>query len=600
MLTCLSNMPIAPAQSDPGTRRVLAMARVVGAAVTLAMAALVCRIVQLQISPPPQLAPLVGAQHSKAEMLGRRGTLVDRQWRILATTGLAHRLIVDPQAIADPNTFPERLGYTLGYDPAAVERRLHQLREKRYVVIDRQLDDEQWNKLERFRLPGMFTDVWQERQYPQGSVGGHIIGVMGSEEGHTNRRDVTLEGAERMFDAQLVGKPGSFVYLRDAGRRPMALDVDHYRHPEDGKPVRLSIDITIQSIAEKELAAACQEFGAKTGEMVILDPNTGEVLAMAVYPGFDPNEVEHSTADIRRNRCVTDPFEPGSTFKPFIWAMATEMGVARPEEMINTDQSVGRALRDTHAHGTISWEKVLVVSSNRGMATVGLRMGINKLYQSVKAFRFGELSQAGIPGESKGQVLPLRKWNPRFSVTSVPMGQEISVTPLQLARAFCVFANGGLMVTPTLLARDLNDASDPRNAPIVERVLSAKTANLTKDVLRKVVTEGTGRKADSKFFQIFGKTGTAQVAAKGGRGYEPGAYNGVFVAGAPFNQPRLVVACVIHKPNPSKGYYGGIVAAPAAMRAIEQSLTYMGVKPITPQQVTQPGAALALRAIDED
>ena len=585
-----------PPFPDPtlGSGRVLLVGRVVAVVITLAMLGLIGRVAQLQVSPPPEMAPLIGSQYSTTTLMGRRGSITDREGRVLATTGLAHRLYVDPKRIADPGTFPEFLGFALGYDPAKIGKRLHELANKRYVVIDQKLDDEQLLKLEAIRskadraraavttntasvddvqwkrLAGLYTDLWLERQYPQGAVGGHIIGFVG-QEGHG------FEGAERIFNTQLTGKPGTLGYLRDAGHRPMDVNLAEYVQPVDGKPIRLSIDITIQAIAEKELAKACQEFGAKTGEMVIMNPHTGEIIAMANYPSFDPNEVRTTNPDIRRNRCVTDPFEPGSTFKPFIWAAAVEQGFARPEQMVNTDQSIGRPLRDTHDHGTISWAQVLIKSSNRGMAVVGQKMGTTKLFNAVKAFGFGELTHTGFSGESKGLVNPLHKWNPRFSVTSVPMGQEVSVTPLQLARAFAVFANGGFLVSPTIVAKD---EQDPRAVTVVQRVLSPRTTQITKDTMRLVMTEGTGRFANSQQYALFGKTGTAQVAKKNGGGYETGAYAGVFVGGAPLDQPRLVVACVIHKPDPKKGYYGGIVAAPAVTRTLEQSLNYMGVAPM--------------------
>jgi|GEM_PF-295022 len=581
----------------PGSQRVLIVGRIVATVITFAMIGLIGRVAHLQISPPPQLAPLIGSQHSTTTLMGRRGTITDREGRILATTGIAHRLYVDPHRIVDPGTFPELLGYALGYDPAKIGKRLYELADKRYVVIDQKLDDEQWLKLESIRskaaqqkkdaasattnvssvddvqwrrLSGLYTDLWLERQYPQGAVGGHVIGFVG-QEGHG------FEGAERIFNKGLTATSGKLGYLRDAGHRAMDIDIDTYEQPKDGQSIRLSIDITIQAIAEAQLAKACKEFGAKTGEMVIMDPYTGEIIAMANYPAFDPNEVRTTKPETRRNRCVTDPFEPGSTFKPFIWAAAVEQGFAKPEQMINTDESVGRALRDTHDHGTISWAQVLIKSSNRGMAVMGNRMGSTKLYNAVKSFGFGELTHTGFPGESRGMVNPLRSWNPQYSPTSVPMGQEIAVTPLQLCRAFCVFANGGYLVSPTIQAKDPND---PRSLTVVQRVLSPRTTQITKDIMRQVVTDGTGRKANSSQYALFGKTGTAQIAKKNGGGYEPNAYSGVFVGGAPLDKPRLVIACAIHKPDVKKGYYGGIVAAPAVMHTFEQSLNYLGVAPL--------------------
>jgi cell division protein FtsI (penicillin-binding protein 3) len=562
--------------ADRAAKRVLVVGWVFVAFITLAMLGLLGRVAQLQFDPPPRIAELIDSQKSTITVQGRRASLVDRMGRSMRSTQVAHKLFVDPQAIEDYSTFAEKLGYTLGIDPAMIDRKISARADKSYVVIDRRVSDETLEKFSQLhKLPGVGLDPYLVREYPTGAVASNVLGFVGDE-------GKGLDGLERVFNKELTGTPGKLTFFRDVRHRAVWVEPKGYRSPTDGKSVRLSMDMVIQQIAEDELEATIKQFNAKQGEIIVMAPRTGEVLAMANYPTFDPENMGKAKADQWRNRCVTDVYEPGSTFKPYVWAAAVEQKIATPSEMIDCHGGYyvspgGRHLRDAHGYGMLSWEDVLVKSSNIGMAHIGLRMGSKRLYHSVKSFGFGKLPGSGLPGEVKGIVNPLNKWNPIFSPTSVPMGQEVGVTPLQMARAFCTLSNGGLSVMPTIRARDASDVA--HTAPIVERVVSKRTADITKAALRRVVTEGTGKLANSPYYSLFGKTGTAQVPDKKHGGYLPGAYVGSFVCGAPVDDPQVVVICVIHLPEKSKGYYGGIIAAPAAKRVVEQTLVYMGVPP---------------------
>ena len=280
----------------------------------------------------------------------------------------------------------------------------------------------------------------------------------------------------------------------------------------------MTIDLEIQRYAEDALRETCRSFKADRGELLVLDPKNGHVMAMANWPFFDPTSSARADATHKRNRCLTDPYEPGSIFKPFIFAAALDEGVVRARDIIDTTSSGlwvyrGRRLHDSHAHGRITWDKVLVLSSNIGMGKIGVRMGSRRLHRAVVRFGFGSRTGLGLGGESKGLVTPLNKWNPIYSVTSVPMGQEIAVTPIQMASAFTALANGGVVAKPTLVA----DAS-----PIYQRAVGQRAADHTRKVLRRVVTEGTGKKAQSDLYRIWGKTGTAQVRDPRGGGYACG------------------------------------------------------------------------------
>jgi cell division protein FtsI/penicillin-binding protein 2 len=398
------------------------------------------------------------------------------------------------------------------------------------------------------------------------------------------------------FDARLRPKPGRLVYLRDAQGRPLWVRTDVYQPHEDGESIRLAIDITIQAIAQKYLAQTVQEYGAQAGQIIVMQPYTGEILAMANVPEFDPNHYNQSKPQDWRNRAVTDMFEPGSIFKPFIWAAATQMGVAQPEELIDCTTrgwwkpARGPVLRDAHPSGLLTWEQVLIKSSNIGMGKVGERLGVRKLHQIITAFGFGRPTGSGLPGEMGGLVRPPEDWS-ATDITRVTMGQGVAVTSLQMVRAFCAIANDGFLVTPMILAAQPDAA---QAVPIQERVLLPSIAAHTRSVLGRVVVEGTGRKANSSLYALFGKTGTAQLPDLERGGYLPDGYVSSFIAGAPLDAPRLVVGCFIYRPDKQKGHYGGIVAAPAVKQVIEESLMYLGVPPQTVPRQLAPPAQLVL------
>jgi cell division protein FtsI (penicillin-binding protein 3) len=558
-----------------GASRVLIVGRVMAIGLTVILVALVARVAQLQTHTPPQIADRLDSQKSTAVLAARRGTLLDRHGRMIAVTRTARRLFVDPALIRDRNTFSEHVGYSLNLDPVAVEMAVSRRSRSRYVVIDQRMDEDRAARFDEVRrnIPGLATENIIVRDYPYGTLAGQLIGFVGAD-------GDGLEGLERLFNDRLRGEPGRFRYLRDASGRPLWVEAATYQPNTDGQTIRMSLDITIQAIAEMHLAETVQKYRAESGQMIVMDPHTGEILAMANFPAFDPTAFGRQDADLRRNRAVTDTFEPGSTFKPFIWAAATQLGYARPEEMFDCTtsgvwrSSQGRRLRDARPQGLQSWEGVLIRSSNIGMAIVGERIGERQLHAMVRAFGFGQPTGSGLPGEVGGIVNPLPRWT-HYSVTSVPMGQEIGVTGLQMVRAFAVLANGGFLVTPTIEPV----GQDFEGTRIRERVLSEPIAAKTREVLGRVVTEGTGRRANSRLYAIFGKTGTAQLPDFERGGYHQDQYIASFVAGAPLDQPRLVIGCFIHRPDRAIGHFGGTVAAPPVMKVLEESLLYLGVHP---------------------
>ncbi len=571
-------------ETQRSARRVLWVGRVMIVTLTVVFLGLLGRVAQLQTHPEPGVADLLDSQVASSNVLARRSEIFDRHGRPLAVTRVAQRLFIDPRQIRDRNTFSEDVGYGLDYEPAWVEQTLAARSQSRYIVLDHRLTPERLLALKNLRLTGLATEPVLVRDYPQGHTAGQIIGFVG-------REGSGLDGLELAWDKRLVATHGSYQFLRDARKRPLWVQTTSYQPQQEAKSVRLSIDINIQSIAERVLGQTVDKYNAESGVMVIMDPVTGEIIAMANYPLFDPNHFGDTPQDARRNRAVTDVFEPGSTFKPIVWAALTDMGVMKPAQNVDCTTAgvwrtpYGRNLRDANPLGTLTWDGVLIKSSNIGMAKGAEEITSRQLYDMVTAYGFGQPTGSGLPGEIGGLVNPANKWT-RYSQSSIPMGQEIGVTGLQMVRAFCVLANGGYMVTPTIEAVGTAEA-DTRPQPV--RVLSEAAAAHTREVLRRVVTEGTGRKVNSKLYSLFGKTGTAQLPDPVRGGYHQDRYVASFLAGAPVEDPRLVIGCFIRNPDKKIGHYGGVVAAPAVMQVMEESLQYLGVPTLEadPAQRTQ-------------
>jgi len=343
-------------------------------------------------------------------------------------------------------------------------------------------------------------------------------------------------------------------------------------------------------IAEEELARTCKEFRADHGEVVVMDPKTGEVLALANYPTFHPQNLGDSTNDARRNRALTDPYEPGSTIKPFIVGPAVAGKVARLDTVFDMPASSyvsslrNKPVTDVHHYDHLALWDVLVKSSNVGMTMLGERMGKEKIHHALRGFGFGRQTGIDLPAEDPGLVQPVGKWA-NSDVVSVVQGYAVMVTPLQLARAFCAYANGGRLVRPTIV-KGVLDADgrvvsrvQPGNVEIMPEAVDPLTAMEIKRVLCDVVVRGTATKARSRTWNIFGKTGTAHISNKGGRGYNDSKYTSSFLAGAPAEDPRIVVAFIVHEPDKRLAHFGGAVSAPGASKLIERTLTYLQVPP---------------------
>jgi cell division protein FtsI/penicillin-binding protein 2 len=534
--------------------------------VTLGFLLVPLRVLQLQEAPSPQLAAEIAGDSSRRDTLVRRGDILDRRGRLLATTSLGWRAFADPVEATDPTLIGARLDEAIGIPAIATDRALSGRLHRRYIPVSSILEPWQVERLRSDPIRGIGLEPRPVRHYPQALDAASLVGVVGFE--HSG-----LAGLEHSMERSLHPTAGHVRTIRDVHRRTMWIPPDGFEPGASGESIRLSIDLAIQRLAQRRLRTAVDEYGAAGGRLVIMDCRTGELLA-AVDVSTDEEDTD---ARLRRNRCVTDPYEPGSTFKPFVWAAATQDGLATPDEILPTPSngphrtSFGRRIRDAHYRGPTSWRMVLVKSLNSGMAIVAERMQRSRLRTLVGTLGFGQPTGCGLPGETGGIVTSERHWS-AYTQTSVAMGHEIAVTPVQMARAFCVFANDGQMPTATMRARTTDAVL--LSVPVFEPEIAA----LARRTMVRVMTEGTGKRAQSEDYSMFGKSGTAQLPKAEGGGYHEDRYVSSFIAGAPADTPRIIVLCVIDDPDRSLGaWYGGSTAGPVVRDLVDGVLPYLGV-----------------------
>ena len=573
--------------------------------VVIALAALAVRLVQVHRHRRADL--VAWAQRQRRSVIAipaRRGMIADSKGRVMATSVERPSVFADPNVIphpkvmSDPNiargdqavtdvrvikayeSVADKLGPALGLDPKILADELLCRAGRRFYWVKRLVTDAEADAVKALKLRGVGIIYESERRYPMNDRFAHGVGFV-------NRHGRALAGLELRYDGDLRGQAGQRTVVTDVRRRAIFTAREGYRPPKDGGHLVLTIDAAIQGIAEQKLAAAIQQFRAQAGSVIVMVPRTGEVLALANVPTFDLNRYADYPESARCNLAIQAPVEPGSTFKPFIATAALAEKKTWPGEPIFCHYGLyvagRRRLHDHHPYGTLTFEQVLVKSSNIGMAILGQRLGNEHLHAYVTRFGFGRLTGIELPGEDGGIVLPLRRWT-SYSTTSLPMGQEIATTGIQLATAFSAIVNDGVMMRPRVvrgvLRSDGSVERDGSNPVEVRRVLRKSVARkMARDILVRVVKEGTGRRAALAEYQVLGKTGTAQIAYRNGGGYEPDAYVSSFVGAAPASDPRVLVYMMITRPVKRLGYYGGTVVAPAVREVLSKTLAYLGVPP---------------------
>lgn len=576
------------AESRVDARRQITLAGVALSGLALALAGLVMRLVYINTSLAPRLQAIAEEQQeSHSTLPARRGSILDARGRVLAVSRLRYSVYADPALIEKPDEVARTLAPILEMPAGLIENEIRNSGTPRFCWLKRRVEDAAADAVRALRLPGIGLRGEFQRHWPMHEAAAQVIGFVGSDgEG--------LEGIELSHNAHLRGMDGRRSVRRDVRRRALGGGREELISPRDGGHVMLTIDSVVQSLAERRLAEQVKKYQAEGGVAVVMSPKTGDVLALVSIPTYDVNRRDEARSDARRNCAITDPVEPGSIFKPFVMAGALAGGFVKPNDKFNCYNGVHnfgkRTIHDTHPKGVLDTTGIIVHSSNIGMGQIGQRMGNAALRETLLAFGFGAVTQSGLPGENEGIVPPLGKWN-SYSTTSVPMGQEIAVTPLQLATAFCALVNHGLLLRPRVvqaqLAADHSMDEQVRGPEIIRRVMPADVADfLTQEGLVGVVHEG-GEPLDASPYAMCGKTGTAQVPFRHKRGYEPNAYLSSFMGAAPVHDPQVVVLVMIRKPNRSIGYYGRVVAGPVVRDIVRETLTYLEAPP-TPTDVPAP------------
>ena len=541
----------------------------------------------------------------------RPGTVYGRGWKAPILMAASRQV---PSCFIDPKLLDDRqlgevlvdLSRVLHVDVGDLYAKVAPRREKRFCWLKQEITREEKDALAAWKVTvaeqarqasaGMASDTgrayrkhqrektraigiqyeWR-RTYPNGSCGSTVLGYF-------NRNNEPGGGIHSTLARLLLPRGGRLVLRGDARRRPFAVELSESEMPEDGCNVYLSIDMNIQNTLQIAIAAACEKHQAEWGTGVVINPWTGDVLAMCSVPNFDPNQFNTTDPAKMLNRAICMPYEPGSIFKPMIASSAVQLGVVNWETIIDTGNGTyhaprgGRISDHGSRYGVISVRTGIIKSSNVLMAKIGGILGNRDLHTLLGTWGFGQKTGIHLPGESGGIVRPLQKWD-GYSTPRIPIGQEVSTTALQVAMAYGAIANGGILMRPRLVQKVVGaDGKLLREVPAqpVRRVLSKAVANQTVEVLEEVIQRGTGKNCKIPGYRVFGKTGTAQIAGVGG--YEGNGYCASFVGGAPAGKPALICLISIYKPS-RYGYYGGSVAAPAVRDVLEKSLRYLHIPP---------------------
>ncbi|KTF34876.1 peptidoglycan D,D-transpeptidase FtsI family protein [Xanthomonas translucens] len=492
-----------------------------------------------------------------------RGMITDRNGEPLAVSTPVESIWVNPQELLrNPDRIPQ-LAQALELPSDELTAKLSQKSDKEFMYLKRRINPDKAHAVVALGIPGVFSQREFRRFYPQGEAMAHVLGF-------TNIDDRGQEGLELAYDEWLRGKPGSKRVIRDR-KGAIVESIDLVKPAEPGKDLTLSIDRRIQFLAYKELRNALAQNNAAGGSIVVMDVATGEIMAMVNLPTYNPNSVTGVNSDARRNRAVTDLVEPGSTMKPLTISTALKAGVVTKDTLIDTNpgyMAVGRfTIKDVpRNNGVLTVTGVITRSSNIGAAKIGAKLPDQTFYDQIHSYGYGSAPHSGFPGESAGVLPPPGRWS-GSSKTTMSYGYGLSVTPLQIARAYCALGNGGKLVTPTFIKGQHEETKDVLSPAIAKEVVT---------MMETVVTQGGAKGAAILGYHVAGKTGTARLNGPGG--YIRGHYNALFAGLVPASNPRFATVIVINDPQGAK-YYGGLVSAPVFHNVMEGALRLMDVPP---------------------
>ncbi|MBN2359403.1 MAG: transpeptidase family protein [Deltaproteobacteria bacterium] len=565
---------------------------VVELAVLLCLTTVLARAVQIQVLHGARLRAMAQEQYLKEmEISAPRGSIYDRNGRALAVSVGVESIYVNPGQL-DRSRLVE-LAAATGQKPAALQKKLEG--RKSFAWVKRQARPPEIEAVRRLELPGVHFTSESKRFYPNRELAAHVLGFVGLD-------GAGLAGLELKYDASLRGRTVEIGVLRDAHGRPLSTGDILPVTSMEGDNIQLTIDAAIQQLVEDRLAAAVAQCNAASGSVLVIEPETGAILALANVPTFNPNDINRHRLAAERNRVISDVFEPGSTLKPIVIAAAIEQKVVSPDEQIFCEEgviAVGRhRIRDTHPHGLLDLSDIIAKSSNIGALKVGTRLGAGRLHRALCEFGFGEKTGIELPGEVSGMLAEPGRWS-KARLATVSFGQGIAVTAMQLASAVNVIANGGTAGRPYLVERVVSRDGTVRfqHEPEPRVVTSTETARAVAAMMERVVAAGgTGTNAAISGIRVAGKTGTAQKVDPVSGGYSADKRLSSFVGFAPVEAPRVLALVVIDEPQGVT--YGGVVAAPVFREIVRGTLSHLGVNVASGIETADaPTAASTLPAV---
>lgn len=511
----------------------------------------------------------------------QRGLITDRCGRVLAASNTIYNVFAEPRLLQDAERYKltaAALQTILELPGHELAKQIFEARNPGFVRILRDITPAQRDAIADARIPGVGIEEVPKRYYPAGPLTGHVIGFIGAE-------STGLAGLELKYDSLLQGKQGRVTYVVDVQRRPLAADPEGRAPVQNGNNLVLTIDAVIQQYVRQALKNQMEAYEAESAVGLVMDPWTGAILAMVSLPDYDPKEFSTASDNQLKNRILTDPYEPGSIFKPIVAAIALDSGTITAEEKFDCEDGYWASYGGIHEFGNhqfgmLNVREIILHSSNIGMAKIGLKMNQRTLHDGLRLFGFASPTGVDLTGEDPGLLRPTSQWS-KYSPTRIAFGHEVSVTAIQIAQAYCILANGGTLIQPHLVRAvvdaDGNLTDVTHSVAGAGYVLKPETVNwMVQEALTAVVEEGTGDKAAIEGVKVFGKTGTANIALPTG-GYDTSNYVSTFVGGAPADNPRVIVLVSLRKPNRSlgKGYSGGRVATPVFREILENTLAYL-------------------------
>jgi cell division protein FtsI (penicillin-binding protein 3) len=545
------------------------------------MASIAGRLVWVQGLASSRYAQLAAEQRLRhLELPPQRGSIYDRNGNELAMSMDVKTVFANPRFVTDPAAAAAALAPVLDQKPSTLGKKLKH--DSGFVYLARKVHPDVAEKVDKLDITGVDTVNESKRFYPGGTLASHIVGFVGID-------NQGLGGLEHHFDELLRGKPGEVLMERDPQGRPIPSGESRFVAPTAGADVVLTIDREMQFAAQTTLRRTVERWGAKGGTAIVMRPGNGEILALANYPTFDPNSPTKSPEGARRNRAVTDVYEPGSTSKVITAAAALETNVVRPADVINVPDRIGLNGEVYHDHNThppvdLTFTQVIQQSSNVGTIKVAMNLGPERLHDYMSRFGYGSVTGLEFPGEAAGLLPRVEEWWDS-SLPTLAIGQGVAVTPMQIVGVFATLANQGVSVDPKLVMSTIDSSGNEE--PVAEketkRVIKAATAETLTKLLVGVTEIGTGRNALIPGYQVAGKTGSAEKVVEGQPGYS--GYVSSFIGFAPAGDPRLVVGVVLDDPRP---IWGGVTAAPAFREIMQFGLRHLG---IGPGPVLQPEGA---------